>query len=302
MDTSLFEQISSSLAVKAICGPLGPDIPAGTHLLSVEGLLDPGDDPNLDPLNNPSRVIDSNGQMVGILWFENWGLEEEEADPDASIVDDVMERPEPFLSSDTTIVDAVELFGSTDSEVFYVIHINRVIGVLRYNDLFHPLGRLAFLALALEIEDLALGLCQFAPVREDCWQSISDNRKSKAIDVFKRRYGGEPNPKRDVARLIECTNLVDKANMIWKRQLIAPASRADVLGFFHRLKEIRDQCAHPGVYGALLAKEKLAHFVSSANRMRGSLRESMQNKGISLVRRKAVTLVELGEHTPSGDF
>jgi len=140
MDTSAFEQITSSLTVKSICGPLGPDIPAGTDLLNVEELTHPGEDPNLDPLNNPSRVIDSNGNMVGILWFENWALEADpdvslEADPDVSIVDDVMERPEPFLSSNTTILDAVDLFSSTDKDIFYVIHINKVVGVLRYSDL-----------------------------------------------------------------------------------------------------------------------------------------------------------------------
>jgi len=154
--------------------------------------------------------------------------------------------------------------------------------------LFHPLGRLAFLALALEIEDLALSLCQFAPVRERCWLSISDNRRCKAIDLFKLRYKHEPIQKRDIDRLIGCTNLGDKASMIWKQQLITPATRAEVLGSFRKLREIRDQCAHPGADGTLLAKEELAHFVSSANRMRSSLRESMQIKGISLVRREKI--------------
>ncbi len=291
MDKSIFEQITSSLTVKSICGPLGPDIPAGTALDHVEELTDPGDDPNLDPWNNPSRVTDSDGNTVGILWFQNWAVENEETDPNASIVDDVMESPEPFLSSDTTILDAVELFSSTDNKIFYVIHINKVVGVLRYTDLFHPLGRLAFLALALEIEDLALRLCQFASTREGCWRAISENRQRKAMDVFKLRNNGcEPQLNRDIAGLIDCTNLVDKANMIWKERLISPATRAEVLRCFHALKEIRDRCAHPGGDGSLLAKEKLAHFVRSANRMRSSLLESMQVRGISRSQRKVLEI------------
>lgn len=44
-----------------------------------------------------------------------------------------MERIDPheFLSSATTILDVVELFGAKRNEHFYVIHVNEVIGVLR---------------------------------------------------------------------------------------------------------------------------------------------------------------------------
>jgi hypothetical protein len=65
-----------------------------------------------------------------------------------------------------------------------VIRRNEIVGVLFYKDLFKPLGRLAFLALALEIEDLALRLCQATSVIEDCWQSISENRRRKAAELL----------------------------------------------------------------------------------------------------------------------
>jgi hypothetical protein len=149
-----------------------------------------------------------------------------------------MQRLEPneLLSSTTTILDAVEIFGSRPNKYFYVIHINTVVGIIFYRDLFKPLGRLAFLALALEIEDQAA-------INNKCWLSISDNRRRKAIELFKSRYKREPSlegdakqngwarlweQKRDVsdiALLIECTNLVDKATMIWKQKLITPRRR-----------------------------------------------------------------------------
>jgi hypothetical protein len=84
----------------------------------------------------------------------------------------------------------------------------------------------------------------------------------------------------DIGLLIECTNLVDKATMIWKQKLITPATQAEVLGFFNDLKEIRDKCAHPGGEEELVPKERLAHFVDSAKRVRSSLRESMQTHGV----------------------
>ena len=129
-------------------------------------------------------------------------------------------------------------------------------------------------------------------LRESCDRAVSDNRKRKAIDLFKVRYGREPQLNEataetdviisltrrapsDLSLLIGCTNLVDKATMIWKQRLIPPAKQADVLGFFNDLKEIRDGCAHPGLDAELLPKERLAHFVNSAKRIRGSLLVSL---------------------------
>jgi hypothetical protein len=65
MDTSVFEQIASSLTVTSICSPLGPDVPASITIADLDEYLDPGSDPNLDPWNNPSRVIDNDGDVVG---------------------------------------------------------------------------------------------------------------------------------------------------------------------------------------------------------------------------------------------
>lgn len=282
MDTQIFEQITSSLTVKSICGQLGPDVRAGSSIEEVEEYLDPGSDSKLDPWNNPSRVIDNDGDLVGILWFEDWY----DLDSESTVID-AMQRLEPneYLSSATTILEAVELFSTKRTKYFYVIYVNEVVGILRYADLFRPLGRLAFLALALEIEDQALRLCQSASIRERCWLSISDGRRRKAIELFKHRYGREPRPAQggsflEFTALIECTNLVDKAIMIWKQRLVTPATRTDVLGFFNVLKEIRDRCAHPGRDGELVNREKLASFINSAKFMRNSLRESIQSHGV----------------------
>lgn len=128
---------------------------------------------------------------MGIVWFEDYaqlGADE------AQTVDDVVSplEPDEILSSSTTILDAVEIFSYKPNRYFYVVHVNDIVGVVFYRDLFKPLGRLAFLALALELEDQALTLCQSAVINERCWQSISDNRKRKAIELFKLRYKREP--------------------------------------------------------------------------------------------------------------
>ena len=112
-------------------------------------------DEGIDISGNASGVVAPDGYVLGILWFEDYHGFEQGEEPD---VDEVMQRLEPneLLSSTTTILDAVEIFGSRPNKYFYVIHINTVVGIIFYRDLFKPLGRLAFLALALEIEDQAL--------------------------------------------------------------------------------------------------------------------------------------------------
>jgi CBS domain len=280
MDTSVFEQVASSLTVKSICSPLGPDVPGWLDVGQLEEQLDPGSDLNLDPWQNPSRVIDSEGNVVGMLSFDDYVGSDSDED-----VEDVMERPEPyrFLSSATSILDAIELFGTKRNGYFYVLDINEIVGTLSYGDLSKPLGRLAVFAFALEIENLALRLCQFKPIRERCWLSIPENRKRKSIDLFKDKYKREPGPGfLPTFGLIECTNLIDKATMIWKQKLIAPATRADVLGFFKSLNRIRNRCAHAGGDEDLLPREALSEFISSAKRMRRSLHEAMQTHGIGL--------------------
>ena len=93
MSTSIFEQVTSSLTVMSICGSLGPDIYEGTPLSELEDELDSGENLNFDPIGNPSCVIDSNGNRVGILWFNDYALWEEEEDPEIFFMKEVMRRP-----------------------------------------------------------------------------------------------------------------------------------------------------------------------------------------------------------------
>jgi hypothetical protein len=217
MDESIFDQITSALTVQSLCSGLAPDIPAGSRIEDLEEFFP---DPEI-AMNHPSRVVDAEGNVIGILWFENWGLIEHGEEPYS--VDEITEnlQPNELLSAGTTILDAVEYFGKKNNRYFYVIHRNEIVGVLYYSDLFKPLGRIAFLALALEIEDQALRLCESRAIIERCWLSISDNRRRKAIEVFKTRYkreprsdGGVSNPFRGLQgkRVVSGPSIVDRVH------------------------------------------------------------------------------------------
>src|ERR1700676_4531840 len=64
MDQSLFEQVASSLTVKSICSPMGPDVPSD---VTFDGLKEFYCEAG-DPIDWPSRIIDKDGQVCGIMW------------------------------------------------------------------------------------------------------------------------------------------------------------------------------------------------------------------------------------------
>ena len=164
MEITDFERVAASLTVRSIYTELGPDVPVGSDIGTASEIMTEID---ADPTNAPARVIASDSSTLGMVWYE-------ELDGDAGNVNEVMERltPSDFLPADTTILDAFDLFCSKENNYFYLLEKNEVIGVLLFSDLFKPLGRLAFLALALEIEQLALKLCQLHGVRERCWATL----------------------------------------------------------------------------------------------------------------------------------
>src|SRR5262249_51319450 len=97
---------------------------------------------------NPWPVVNNDGEVVGMLWPDCWypHLSDDPSHPSPLVVSEVMGPVHPYelLSSATTILDAVELFGTKSSrQYFYVTHVNDVVGILRYADLLHPLARLA---------------------------------------------------------------------------------------------------------------------------------------------------------------
>jgi hypothetical protein len=311
MSSSIFEQVTTAITVKSICRPLGPAIPRGTPIEDLADTTGQG----LDPFASPDRIIDAAGNTIGVAWFEDYIADAGDVDRPV-LVDEIMRHLEPncLLSSNTTIFDAVELFSKKGCAFFYVIDVNQIIGVLFFEDVFKPIGRIAFLSLALEIEDMALRLCQSAKFSQSCWLSISDNRKQLSLSVFRQRHCRKPDlspkmrelisnpeirdlteelsdepflivlatpgggrPQSDLTRLIACTHLKDKATMIWKNRLIGGRSKADLLGFFDQLKHVRDNCAHPGHDDPILDQDCLADFVASAMRMRKDLQEALES-------------------------
>jgi hypothetical protein len=290
MDTLMFEQIASSITVGSICTRfLGPDLDIGSSLGSAID-VDLGSYPDFDPHFHLFRVVSSEGRLVGVYQYDPGS-----GGPNAFVGDEMGSIDlHELLSSSTTILDAVDLFAADPKGTFYVVQGNEVVGWLVNGDLFKPIGRIAFLAIALEVEDLALTLCQSKSLCERCWLSISEGRKNKAIALFKDHYKRDPNLEvrpdverkrswersrwlEEISRLIACTQIADKATMLWKLKLIPSTKSADILGHFEKLRRLRDLCAHPGYIGKVPTARNLIELITSAKGMRNSLREAIRN-------------------------
>lgn len=305
METTDFEKIASSLTVRSICGPLGPDIELGPD-------YNVGDEIDHETLKSivkmdrctparPSRVIQSN-RCLGIVWYEvfhrTYSIQNKVFYHVSSIGEAISEEPPlagEFLSADTNILEAIHLF-SSGAQYYYILEKNDVVGVLYYSDIFKPLGRLAFLALALEIEHLALVLCSMGSLRDQCWEALSKNRQAKTRGLYKERHGHRPKKikgkYKELEELIECTFISDKANMIWKNRLIRASSRKSVLGFFHSLEKIRNLCAHAHYKYELEEKfspKRLGEFVETARDMKKNLVDALEENRVK--EREAVSKI-----------
>ena len=219
-ENTYFEQINSALTVKSICTKFRLGIPVDMLDYNSKDIWEEFVGYKTD---EPYPIINDKNQPVGFVWFN-------EIDENLSLVE-TMERLQPsdFLSSNTTALDAINLFVDQNSTHFYILEKNNIKGVLLFDDFYKPLGRLAFLALALEIEELALLLCQLSSLREDCWTAISTTRQQTARRLYTKRHGKRLGRTKlenlPLKELIDCAYLTDKATMIWKCKLVPAKTR-----------------------------------------------------------------------------
>lgn len=287
MRQSVFDHLASSLCVTSICRSFGPDLKIGTHVNDAYKVLEKYEEPEFDELNDPVRILNDDGLLLGL--FSSASVMNSQVDQygegiegDDFWVEDFVEeiKPSELIGADTTILEAVKIFARDERHRYYIVRRNEIVGYLEYAHLFKPVGRLAFLALALEIEDQARQLCQHHAFREDAWQSLPQGRRERAETLFRERHKKEPG-KHDTRDLIECTYLIDKANMVWKCKLIAGGSRSGLLGTFKKLERLRNFCAHPTSVVPNLSAEELWNLVNEVKNLIVNFEDRLRTHQVS---------------------
>lgn len=210
------------------------------------------------------------------------------------------------VSSDTTMLDLIENHAEIlDSRIIVVLTGNQLTGAIRRHELFSAAGRMALLALVLELEISATQLCYL--FAEDAFGALPEGRRSKALQVFAMRYGvaAKRPEKPDVTaaashvadknlrtiefiQCVDCTTFIDKCTMLRKCKLTLELSNNELRRVFSAAEEIRNHCAHPSTHGGSTSWSacRLRDLVREIQRVTGILSESYQReaRGIGLLR------------------
>lgn len=152
---------------------------------------------------------------------------------------------------------------------------SELVGTLTYPDLFKLPFILCLFSLTLEVEQGALAV--LGQDSKAAWDALSNGRKEKTIENYRRRFGQEPDRAQAPTReLLECTYFSDKGRLLHKLRLLPEEWTKKIEGFFARAETIRNTCAHPGSEGDTVARMpdrgQLGEFVREAEAFLQDLR------------------------------
>ena len=91
-----------------------------------------------------------------------------------------------MLSGDTTALSAVKLFETSERSIAFVLHENRISGVLFGGNFFKPEFSICVLAMLLEVERTCLEVA--LRDAESSWMQLGPGRQAKAREVFALRH------------------------------------------------------------------------------------------------------------------
>lgn len=306
-DESIFAQMGSLVKVSHVQSPFGPSFPCNTPMTEIadfidsllEGQLGSTDlgEVSLSFIDTVCLVL-QDGQPVGFF----------NADSMARCIEEIIELQGPDLelellfedkyfeslvsritfpnivSADFSLLDAAQLLSSKQKYLF-ILEGERITGYITYKDIFRLPGVLCIFALMIELEAACLNLCHaFA---EQCWSVLSQARKEKAVEVWRKRVA-HPREMEELSQrvklhgakaltdsFIECTMFIDKAKMIGKCKLLIDWGRDKLDSIFNRAEQVRNACAHPAEIGRLesiLPPEKFGDFLKGCRQLIESIR------------------------------
>jgi hypothetical protein len=182
-------------------------------------------------------------------------------------------RGDILISSDTPLLDAINIVCEKSDSIYLVLKRNEFIGWLHY-DHFHKLPfRMCLFALLIDLERILLRLTMSDPTL--FLKNLTPNRLKKAKETYRKRgFSLNKENKEFDSRLIECTEFCDKFTMLRKDSEIVQKFPNIKSKFGYRAEKIRNDIAHPkGGKSELLPieKEKFIPFIGWAEKLRQQL-------------------------------
>lgn len=259
MSLSTYTRLTNLIAVRDVLTPIRVSIPASSSLRQAVRIADdmgPGD------TGLPYLVRDGT-HVVGATyyWDLRSGLEDgppDDADErDRAGVRTAMTTitPDLIITADTSLWRAARLLMEARSDLFtwFVFDGHEIEGTLTYRDLFKPPFRVCLFAMTVELEQLSLRVCMRGA--RESWMSLTENRRTRALDAMRRAQERREPKKHAPDRfdmlsqhpelLLEYTTFIDKKTILIKRNLLPKAQRREIEETFDSIEELRNRCAHP---------------------------------------------------------
>ena len=233
---STFDRITSLITVGDVATPVGAVVPEDASIEQAFSLaMDHSYDSGRDFMEEIILVENQCGDVIGYILPDHLS-------GDTESIESLVERftPSQIVSSDTPLLNAIGLLGESEGYFFFVNKANRIVATFFGDDLYTPLGRLGLLALTLELEAVALDVCQRDAER--AWNSLNDYRKTKAREIRDRHHGNQRPRCESAWSLLNSTHFCDKGTMLQKLGVLPDFKSVKVI---RKAKQLRDFCAHP---------------------------------------------------------
>jgi len=278
---STFDKLSQLISVNDICESFIGVFDNSQNMSNVweEWSVDLCDEKALDPMEQIA-LVKSNQKIVGWIGYED-------LDPSKTLYE-CMEpiRGDILISSDTPLLDAIQIVCRRNDFIYLVLKGNRFIGFLEYSH-FHKLPfRMCLFALLIDLERMLLELTKSDSTL--FLRNLKENRLNNAKKVYGyRRYSLNEEGKEFDSKLIECTTFIDKFNMLIKNPVIVRKCPNINNKFRNTAEKTRNYIAHPeGEKSELLPikKEKLIPFIEWAEELQQQLDDYIKQAGSVILR------------------
>jgi hypothetical protein len=290
---SIFHQMASFVKVRHIQSPLGPTFTSDTAVQEVRELYERLKDGPRELLEYPGLFF-RDGELTAALSVSNLLTAIEESGPSDWLCECAFIELCEFenrisvtdmVSADLSLLEAIEVLAARNPCRLFLIDGKDIIGHITYGSLFKLPSVMCIFAMMIELEEACLELCRAFP--EPCWAALSDGRRDKAMDVWRKRFQHERSREGLAKRLeergaqvlmhsfIECTTFIDKAKMIGKCKLLIDWPRDKLDSTFNHAEQVRNACAHPADNSSLeslLPRDRFGELLKDCRTLIESIR------------------------------
>lgn len=282
MQPSHFDQLARLLTVADICSPvlgtfdgtasLADAYEQWTELSMEMGLNDA----------NEIALVEVDGRVQGWIGMHSFDAEAIASGRSLSEVTEPI-TPSSILAADTPILEALQVFESSEPWFYFVIRSNRLVGWLTYLDFFKLPFRLCLFALLITLEEMALQIAQRAPAH--AMALLGDGHRNTARRIYRNRgYRMDEDGQEQPVLLLECASFSGKLGILrdWPelRARVPALTDGAMLTLCIDLRNAVAHAANEDRFSDLVRRETLIPFVRWAEAFAAQMQSLLAGGGL----------------------